>query len=42
VRNYLVDTGGMDAARISLAEPGEAPRADENLVFLQLELGAGQ
>jgi hypothetical protein len=42
VRNYLVDTGGLDAARISLAEPGEAPRADENLVFLKLELGVGQ
>ncbi|MFU8822562.1 MAG: DUF748 domain-containing protein [Gammaproteobacteria bacterium] len=38
VRNYLAETGRLDAARISLAEPGEAPRADENLVFLQLEL----
>ena len=42
VRNYLVENGGMDAARIALAEPGEAPRADENLVFLKLELGVGQ
>ena len=41
VRNYLVDSGGLDAARISLAEPGEAPKADDNLVFLKLELGAG-
>jgi len=40
VRNYLVDTGGLDTARISLAEPGEAPKADDNLVFLKLELGA--
>jgi hypothetical protein len=42
VRNYLVESGGLDAARIALAEPGEAPRADENLVFLKLELGVGQ
>jgi hypothetical protein len=42
VRNYLVDSGGLDPARISLAEPGEAPREDENLVFLKLELDAGQ
>jgi uncharacterized protein involved in outer membrane biogenesis len=42
VRNYLVEAGGLDAARIALAEPGEAPRADENLVFLKLELGVGQ
>ncbi len=39
VRNYLVESGGMDAARITLAEPDEAPRADDNLVFLKLELG---
>jgi len=37
-----VDSGGLDAARISVAEPGEAPRADDNLVFLKLELGAGE
>ncbi|NHA14042.1 DUF748 domain-containing protein [Thioalkalivibrio sp. XN279] len=42
VRNYLVESGGLDAARIAVAEPDEAPRADENLVFLQLELGVGQ
>ena len=42
VRNYLVESGGLDAARVSLAEPAEAPRADDNLVFLQLELGAGR
>ena len=42
VRNQLVDSGGLDAARISVAEPGEAPRADDNLVFLKLELGAGE
>jgi hypothetical protein len=42
VRNYLVEAGGLDAARIALAEPDEAKRADENLVFLKLELGVGQ
>ena len=42
VRNYLVESGGLDPARISLAEPGEAPREDENLVFLKLELDAGR
>ena len=42
VRNHLVESGGMDPARISLAEPGEAPREDENLVFLKLELDAGR
>lgn len=42
VRNYLVESGGLDPARIMLAEPGEAPRADENMVFLKLELDAGQ
>lgn len=42
VRNYLVENGGMDAARITLAEPGEAPRADDNLVFLKLALDAGR
>lgn len=42
VRNYLLDRGGLDAARISLAEPGQAPRADNNLVFLKLELGVSQ
>ena len=42
VRNYLVDSGGMDPAKISLMEPGEAPRADENLVFLKLDLDAGK
>jgi uncharacterized protein involved in outer membrane biogenesis len=42
VRNYLVDSGGLDPARISLGEPGEAPRQDDNLVFLKLALDAGQ
>lgn len=42
VRNYLVDNGGLDAARIMLAEPDEAPREDENLVYLKLELDVGQ
>jgi hypothetical protein len=42
VRNELVESGGLDPARIMLAEPGEAPRADENLVFLKLELDTGQ
>lgn len=42
VRNYMVESGGLDAARISLAEPDEAPRADDNLVFLRLELGVGE
>jgi uncharacterized protein involved in outer membrane biogenesis len=42
VRNTLVESGGLDPARIMLAEPGEAPRADENLVFLKLELDTGQ
>ena len=42
VRNYLVESGGLEAARIALAEPGAAPRADDNLVFLKLELGVGQ
>lgn len=41
VRNYLVESGGLDPARVSLAEPGDAPRADDNLVFLKLELGVG-
>ncbi len=42
VRNELVEDGGLDPARISVAEPGEAPRADDNLVFLKLELGVGE
>jgi hypothetical protein len=42
VRNHLVDSGGMDPAKISLTEPGEAPRADENLVFLKLDLDVGK
>lgn len=42
VRNYLVESGGLDAARIALAEAGAAPRADDNLVFLKLDLAVGQ
>jgi len=42
VRNKLVEDGGLDPARISMADPGEAPRADDNLVFLKLELGVGE
>ena len=42
VRNYLVETGGLDAERVALAEPGEAQRADENLVFLKLDLAVRQ
>ncbi|MGD9387092.1 MAG: hypothetical protein PVI87_02595, partial [Gammaproteobacteria bacterium] len=42
VQDYLVESGGLDPARVAVAEPAEAPRADENLVFLQLELGVGQ
>nr|WP_240900847.1 DUF748 domain-containing protein [Thioalkalivibrio sp. XN8] len=42
VQNHLVESGGLDPARISVAEPAEAPKADENLVFLQLELGVGE
>jgi uncharacterized protein involved in outer membrane biogenesis len=41
VRNYLVESGGLDPARIMLAEPGEAPRADDNMVFLKLALDTG-
>lgn len=41
VRNHLAENGGMDPERISVAEPAEAPRADDNLVFLKLELGVG-
>jgi len=42
VRNTLTEDGGLDPARISVAEPDEAPRADDNLVFLKLELGVGE
>jgi len=42
VRNNLVDRGGLDPARVSLADPDAAPRADANLVFLKLELDAPQ
>lgn len=41
VQNYLVDRGGLDPARLVLAEPDEAPRADDNLVFLKLDLTTG-
>lgn len=41
VQNHLVESAGLDPARVSVAEPAEAPKADENLVFLQLELGVG-
>lgn len=41
VQNYLVDRGGLDPARLVLAEPDEAPRADDNLVFLKLDLKTG-
>jgi hypothetical protein len=38
VRQRLETTGNVDPARLSVAAPAESPRADENLVYLKLDV----
>ncbi len=38
VKAYLADAGGIDAGRITVASPAAAERADENLVYLKLDV----
>ncbi|MEJ2523702.1 MAG: DUF748 domain-containing protein [Gammaproteobacteria bacterium] len=38
VKEYLVTTGGIDAGRITVATPAPAERADENLVYVKLDV----
>jgi len=38
VRQRLETTGKVDPARLSVAAPAESPKADENLVYLKLDI----
>ena len=38
VQGHLVNTAGLDAARVATGGPAEAGRADDNLVFLKLDV----
>jgi uncharacterized protein involved in outer membrane biogenesis len=38
VQGHLVNSAGLDAARVATGAPAEAGRADDNLVFLKLDV----
>ena len=38
VRRRLENSGNIDPNRLSVAAPAESPKADENLVYLKLDV----